>query len=271
MSAMKQEKTITSGTSSLFYRVTGEGAPVMLVHGFGEDGDIWQEQVPRLAEQFQLFIPDLPGSGRSSFLAGNSLSIDDYAGALKAILNAEGIENCCMLGHSMGGYITLAFAEKYPAMLNGFGLVHSSAYADSEEKKATREKAIAFMEKNGAYEFLTTSIPGLFGPEFSSAEPGRIQELVERGRSFTTEALIQYYRAMIHRPDRTALLRSFPQPILFILGVHDKAVPFDQGLQQCYLPTQSHIHILRHSAHMGMWEEKGTVLQIICKFVGALS
>lgn len=261
--------TTTYQSKELFYRIHGTGDPVILLHGFGEDGEVWREQVPQLSEDFRLIIPDLPGSGRSGLLAGDNISISDYADAVKAVLDAEDIDSCYMLGHSMGGYITLAFAEKYPQLLKGFGLVHSSAYADSEEKKATREKAIQFIEKHNAYEFLTTSIPGLFGPGFTVEHNDSIQALVERGRNFTAEALIQYYRAMINRPDRTHLLRNLDMPVLFILGVHDKAVPFEQGLQQSYLPALSHVHILRHSAHMGMWEEAGTTTDAIRSFLSA--
>ena len=266
---MDLKKTITYNTVPLVYRVSGEGTPVMLVHGFGEDGKVWKEQAPALEKQFQVIIPDLPGSGDSALLPGGNIGISDYAGALKAILDTEGIGSCIMLGPSMGGYTPLAFAEQYPRMLTGFGLVHSSAYADSDEKKNTREKAIGFMEKNGAAAFLATSIPGLFGPEFTEAHPDRIEELVEQGSSFTAEALVQYYRAMINRPDRTHILRSTGLPVLFILGVHDKAVPFEQGLQQCYLPARSHVHILRHSAHMGMWEEAAVTTKAILSFLSA--
>ena len=82
-----------------------------------------------------------------------------------------------------------------------------------------------------------------------------MEQQIEKSKSFTDEAIIQYYQAMINRPDRTHVLKNFSNPILFIIGQHDKAVPFQQSMQQCYLPNQSHIHILRNSAHMGMLEE----------------
>lgn len=250
-----QEKRITYQSGEIFYRVTGHGPVVVLLHGFGEDGEVWKEQVSALSASNKLIIPDLPGSGRSSLLKDVDAGLEAYANAVKFLLDHEHTGSFHLMGHSMGGYIALAFAELYPQHIKGLGLIHSSAYADNAEKKATREKAIAFMEKNGAYEFLKTSIPGLFGPVFTGLQPARIERLIEEGKQFTTEALIQYYRAMIARPDRTAILRDAAFPILFLLGVHDKAVPFDQGLQQSYLPSVSHVHILRDSGHMGIWEE----------------
>ncbi len=242
--------------------MAGEGKPVLLLHGFGEDGEIWNNQAEYLKNTFRLIIPDLPGSGESEIVSGNTVSMIDYADVVKAILDEEKISECIMLGHSLGGYITLAFAEKYRSSLNAFGLVHSSAFADSEEKKSARRKSIEFIKNNGAYEFLKTSIPGLFkvsGP--------LVDALIEKGKNFTPEALIQYYEAMIARPDRTNILKSFDRPILFIIGEHDNAVPFQQSLQQCYLPAISHVHILRNSAHIGMLEETGKVNEIIRAFI----
>lgn len=250
--------------STIFYRTIGKGKPVILIHGFGEDGDIWNKQVEFLKDNFQLIIPDLPGSGRSELV--QDADIETYSEIIKEIITCEvqkpplsGGGLVGVLGHSLGGYITLAFAEKYPHMLSSFGLVHSTAFADSEEKRSARLKSIEFINKNGAYNFLRTSIPGLFGKHWSADHQPEIEGLVEKAKNFSPEALVQYYQAMIHRPDRTHVLKTFPRPILFIIGQHDNAVPFTQSLQQCYLPAQSHIHILRNSAHMGMWEESKNV------------
>jgi pimeloyl-ACP methyl ester carboxylesterase len=259
------EKFITCQSSKIFYRIIGNGKPVVLLHGFGEDGSIWQNQIEFLKNHFQLIVPDLPGSGQSAVISNQlAVGIEAYAEAVRLILLEEKMDNCVIIGHSMGGYITLALAEKYPHLVKAFGLLHSSAFADSEEKKATRLKAIEFIKNNGAYEFLKTSIPGLF------LTPENYQpciNLVEKAKQFTTEALIQYYQAMIARPDRTELLKNFTGPILFIIGEHDKAVPFEQSMQQCYLPPQSHIHILRNSAHMGMCEEVDQVNKSLLQFL----
>lgn len=260
-----KEKALQYKKSSVFYRLTGKGKPVILIHGFGEDGDIWQKQVEKLQQHFRLIIPDLPGSGKSGFLP--DAGIETYSEVVKAILLEEQIDRCCMLGHSMGGYITLAFAEKYPQMLSSFGLVHSSAFADSEEKKMARLKSIEFIKTHGAHDFLQTAIPGLFGKEWSVNHQAEIGSLVEKGRGFSSEALIQYYRAMIARPDRTHVLKNFPGPVLYIIGQYDNAVPFTQSMQQCYLPNQSHVHVLRHSAHMGMWEETARVNNVLLGFL----
>src|SRR5689334_1694113 len=122
----------------------GNGKPLMLIHGFAEDHRVWDHQLDALKE-FQLIIPDLPGSGKSALL--NDTSMESMAAVMLAIMDKESIKECCMIGHSMGGYITLAFAEKHAERLNSFCLYHSTAYPDSEEKKEVRLKAIEFIKK----------------------------------------------------------------------------------------------------------------------------
>ena len=252
-----KENSLQYQSSTIFYRTTGTGRPVILIHGFGEDGDIWKEQIEFLKAHFYFIIPDLPGSGKSEQIT--DMSIEGMAEVIWSIIANEKIKTCSVWGHSMGGYITLALAEKHPGVLNSFALVHSSAFADSEEKKTTRLKAIEFVKRNGAYEFLRTTIPGLFTEQWALQNKVVVEMLVEKSKTFSNEAIIAYYHAMINRPDRTAVLKNFNKPILFIIGEHDKAIPFEQSMQQCYLPDQAYIHIMQNSAHMGMWEEAGKV------------
>jgi pimeloyl-ACP methyl ester carboxylesterase len=263
-----QSKSFTYQSSKIFYRTIGNGKPVVLLHGFAEDGDVWKNQIEFLKECCYLIIPDLPGSGLSEMI--NDMSIEGMVESIKALLDfelkflrqpaeAEGV----LVGHSMGGYISLAFAEKYPQLLSSIALVHSSAFADSEEKKANRLKSIEFVKKNGAFEFLKAVITDLFTETWAANNAEIINRQIEKSKGFTDEAIIAYYHAMINRPDRTHVLKTFNKTILFIIGEHDKAVPFEQSMQQCYLPNQSHIHILRNSAHMGMMEEAEKVNQAL--------
>jgi pimeloyl-ACP methyl ester carboxylesterase len=245
----------------------GEGRPVILLHGFGEDSTVWEPQISFLKDHFKLIVPDIPGSGQSEIVP--HATIETYADILKELCDREFqfTHEGILIGHSMGGYITLAFAEKYPQYLSAFGLFHSSAFADTTKKKETRRKAIDFIKEKGAYTFLKTSTPNLFTQQYKDAHADKVEALIEAGKKFTDEALIQYYEAMIARPDRTAVLKSFSKPILFIIGQHDQAIPFDASMKQCHLPSQSHVHILRKSAHMGMWEEAEKANNILLSFL----
>lgn len=254
------------------YSVAGSGKTVVLIHGFGEDGTIWQSQIDFLKPHFRVIVPDIPGSGQSAFIPG--ANIETYAEIIKLIIDNEAqsfplqeAEELTIIGHSMGGYITMAFAEKYPQYLNSFGLFHSSAFADTDEKKEARRKAVEFIKKKGGYTFLKLTMPTLFAKTFTEEYPEKISALIEKGKSFTNATLIQYYEAMINRPDRTAVLQNFNNPILFIMGEHDQAIPLQSGLQQCYLPVQSNVNILKRSAHMGMLEEKDKANNLLFNFI----
>jgi pimeloyl-ACP methyl ester carboxylesterase len=138
------------------------------------------------------------------------------------------------------------------------------------KKKAIRKKAIEFIKEKGAYTFLKTSIPGLFTQRYKDQYPEKVESLIEQAKRFSPEGLIQYYEAMIARPGRVQVLKQFKGPVLFIMGEHDMAVPFESSLQQSYLPQKSHVHILRQSAHMGMWEEPQKANAILLDFLTAL-
>ena len=257
-----ESKFIQYKNKNIHYTVAGKGKPVVLLHGIPVNSTVWIELTTSLQNNFFVIAPDLPGSGKSEMLDGN-VSIEDYADVIKEILDSENISECTIIGHSMGGYVTLAFAEKYPELLNGFGLFHSSAFADDEEKKQTRRKAIEFIKADGAYAFLKTSTPNLFTGKEHLKE---MEDIIEEGKKFSTEALIQYYYAMINRPDRTEVLKIFKNPVLFIIGEKDNVIPLQASLQQCYLPAIAHVHIL-DTGHMGMIEESYKSIALIKSFL----
>jgi pimeloyl-ACP methyl ester carboxylesterase len=258
------EKSITKNGRSLFYRDEGSGPAVLLVHGFAEDGAVWDDT--RMRSGYRLLIPDLPGTGRSSAHQGD-ISMEMLAGDLKMLIDHEGMDKCVIIGHSMGGYVTLAFAAHHPERLAAFGLFHSTAYADSEEKIEARRKSIGFIRQHGTAPFIRQSIPNLFAPETRESRPQLVEDMIRRYSHLAPEVLVQYYEAMIRRPDRVAVLREFAGPVLFIIGEKDQAVPMEQALQQCHLPAVSHVHILKHSGHMGMLEEAGAGSDILYSFL----
>jgi len=264
------DKTLTQNGRTLFYREEGSGLPVLLLHGFAEDGQIWNELVPGLSLHCRLLIPDLPGSGQSTLLPGEP-SIDALADAIKTFIDQLGLDGCVLIGHSMGGYVSLAFAEKYPQQLKAFGLFHSTATADSEEKRTARRKSIDFIRQHGAAPFIRQSTPNLFAAATREQRPALVEETIRRYSAFDPESLVYYYEAMIRRPDRIGVLRQFAGPVLFIMGAADTVVPYEQALKQCHEPMISVIHTLDHSGHMGMLEEPEQGGQAIGSFLNFIN
>lgn len=239
---------------------------VVLIHGFGEDSQIWENIAAGLEKDYHLIIPDLPGSGKA-IEDIDGITMENMAEFIKALLDKENIAACSMIGHSMGGYITLAFAEKYPEMLNRFGLFHSTAFADSDEKKEARKKNIDFIHRHGSGKFQEQSVPKLFSKETNDKNPAIIRTIIDRYRNFSPDSLVHYTAAMMNRADRIHVLKSFPKPVLFIMGEHDTAVPLEQGLKQCSVPEFSYIYIATRSGHMGMLEEPEFCVNAVTEFL----
>ena len=264
------EKVLKTQEAETYYRITGTGMPVVLIHGFGYDGRIWDDLVNDLDDHFLFIIPDLPGSGKS-LLKTEDCSMESLADVIKSIIDNENITVATMIGHSMGGYILMAFAEKYERHVKGLGLFHSFAFPDSEERKTVRTRGIQFIEDHGQLKFLEQSTPNLFSNGFKESHPETIRDLIAQYTNFQDGALVHYYQAMMQRPDRTHILKKYPDPVLFILGEFDTAIPLADGLRQSHLPRLCYIHILKNSGHMGMIEETGKCREILHNFLHDLS
>jgi pimeloyl-ACP methyl ester carboxylesterase len=264
-------KNFNYENSRISYEVLGQGEPVVLLHGFGESGSIWNKQDEVLQNYCKLIIPDIPGSGNSAMLEGENVSIEDYADCINALLDEEKNETCIMLGHSMGGYITLAYAEKYPNRLKAFGLIHSTAFADNEEKKLNRKKGIDLIQQYGGFSFLKNTTPNLFADSFKKEYPDEVASLIEEGKTFRDEALIQYYAAMMNRPDTTEVLKQSKVPVLFIVGTEDLAAPLNDLLQQVHLPEQSHFHLIEGVGHVSMLEAPEQLNKYLLDFIKGIT
>ena len=261
------------------YQVKGTGIPLLLVHGFAEDKEVWNNQLDVIKEFAQVIVVDLPGSGNSikvdtvfSDTDNAKLStIDFYVKMLFHLIQELKLTNIIMLGHSFGGYITLGFAEQHEELLSGFGLIHSTAYADSEEKKVNRQRGIELMEKYSGFSFLKTSIPNLFTGDFKKEHPEEVDALIERTKKFDTKTLQCYYRAMIARTDRTEVLKNTTKPVLIVAGEQDIAVPINDSLAQASIPAVCMIHIIKEAAHSSMFEAPEKLNFAIKEFINEVN
>ncbi|MES2517201.1 MAG: alpha/beta hydrolase [Bacteroidota bacterium] len=233
---------------------------VVLLHGFGEDSTIWSGFVPFLQKDFYIVLPDY---ARLS----NLKTIEEYADFVHEKVQEKGFEKCIVIGHSMGGYVALAFAEKYPTMVLGLGLFHSTSFADSDEKKVARTKNAEFILKNGSELFIKTSTPALYADEFVKLYPEIIERHIEHSSQFPAEALAAGMLAMRDRPDRRLILKALRCPVMFIIGEKDKSVSPQDAKSQIMMPKFFSSSILDNVAHMGMIEEPDDCLKFLEKFL----
>jgi pimeloyl-ACP methyl ester carboxylesterase len=250
------------------YIKTGTGPAVILLHGFGEDHHIFNSTVNALEKTYTVYTPDLLGTGMSPINRFSSnFSIEYVADSTAALIQHEKIENCILLGHSMGGYVTVAFAKKYPQYLKGFGLLHSTALPDTPIKIENRLRGITFIEKFGAATFLETTAPNLFGTYTQKNHPQLITEFIQSIPSFSNGALTSYYQAMMQRPDLTPVLKTTSSPVLFILGDQDIPIALEDTLPQTKMPQRAYLYVLENCGHMGMLEQPGNFNNAILDFL----
>lgn len=249
----------------MHYKISGKGKAVVLVHGFVEEGSMWDGTVKVLSKTHRVIVPDLPGFGKSP-LETDKLSMEYYADELYAMLKREKVKTCIMLGHSMGGYITLYFAEKYPEMLTRFGLINSQCFEDSPEKKANRKKGIEFIRKHGTKPFVTELYGVIFHDDFKKANKKLVNGLIAKALKYTPEALMLANAAMMNRKGKEDVLKNARVPVLFVNGKDDPSAPLELTLKQSSLPNVSHIHFFGNCKHMCVFEKKKDTLHIISNF-----
>lgn len=244
------------------YREQGIGPTVVFIHGFPLNQQMWNDFVEKLSDSIKVVTLDLPGFGKSPGLA-DPFSLDDVAGRVLRWLQEKRYEKPVIIGHSMGGYVALALADQDPNAISGLCLFHSTALADSAEKKQSRNKVLEFIENQGVQAFTSNFIGQLYADGQHSSIPKVKNIAVQSSR----ECVEGYTKAMRDRQDRTGLLKTFPKPILFLAGEKDQLIPADSIRQQATLCAQGEAVIMPEVAHMGMFESEGPCAKKILDLV----
>ncbi|GJM61345.1 alpha/beta hydrolase [Persicobacter diffluens] len=255
--------------SKYFYTTHGEGFPVIFLHGFCETSQIWEQWINLLPKSFQSIALDLPGFGKSDPIHPKSL--EDIARYIADFMEEQGIEKTIMVGHSLGGYITLEFARLFPEKLKGFGLFHSTAYEDAEEKKKNRSKTIEFVREKSVAAFSKDFVKNLFAPANVPLMAKEIKMLSELAAETPKDTFCDYAAAMRDRADAKTVLEQFNRPIFMIAGKEDPAVSLQDSQMQARLSQYITLHQLDNVGHMGMFEAPEETAQMVAGFISAVS
>ncbi|WP_299755988.1 alpha/beta hydrolase [uncultured Pontibacter sp.] len=247
------------------YTDHGSGDTLVFLHGFCESKQVWAEFTKPLQQKFRIIALDLPGFGENTESI-SSYSMESMADYVKHKLEELRVHRCILVGHSMGGYVSMAFAAKYGSMLQGLCLFHSSALSDTDEKKESRSKSIDYVERHGVINFINPFVEPLFYKENRDWLKQEIELMKEIGRATPQESVTGALAAMRDRPDRSDALRKARFPVLFIFGKEDGAVPLEKALEQCHLPGNSMVYFLEKTGHMGMFERTYETRKAIEKF-----
>ena len=254
------------------YKDEGKGETLLLLHGFCESSEIWDDFRDTLAKRYRVITPDLLGHGETLPPAVRNINgeyvntMEMQAESAAAVLMSAGVGRCTVVGHSMGGYTALAVAELFPEKVKGLCLFHSTAMADPEEKKGDRDKAIDAVKKDKKA-FLEGLIPKMFAP----ANVGKMKDYVGKVLSIAMntheDGLIAALAGMRDRKDRQHVLESASYPVLFIIGKDDLLIPPDRTLPLIVKPVHAEVLLLSGVGHMGFYEAKEKTLFAIGKFM----
>jgi pimeloyl-ACP methyl ester carboxylesterase len=254
------EKRIKYKGVPLVYSDQGEGSCIVLLHGYLESGRIWEGFIEQFPGRYRMIVPDLPGHGDSGTW-GRVHTMDEVAGALHAILTAEGIDKVFLAGHSMGGYVTMAFADLFPDSLAGYALVHSTPFADTDEKRENRDREISLVLCGKKRQIVTVNIPKAFAAGNLERMQGHVEYLKQMALLSPDEGMIALLNGMKERPDRTQVLQNPQWPLLLIGGMKDNYIPVEVFDRLVSLAPHARVLRLEESGHMGFIEEQERVIK----------
>ncbi len=245
----------------LHFTDEGSGTPLVFIHGYCESHSIWSEFVRPFTNHYRVICLDLPGFGQSKL--PSSFTIPEITQTVWSFLDSIDVKTCFVVGHSLGGYITMEMANQQADRMEGFCMFHSTAYADDENKKLNRTKVMEFVAKNGTAPFVQTLLPSLFAdPQHPMAEI-----LLKEARNITPDAVIGYAGAMRDRSDTTKVYVSFSKPVLFFMGMKDTVILPESISEQAELLTVKMVCPLTEVAHMGMLEATSHTQSTLIRFL----
>ncbi|WP_029270819.1 alpha/beta fold hydrolase [Flavobacterium sp. KJJ] len=252
-------KNILYKNTKISYTDSGAGFAIVLLHGFLENKKMWQEYVDFFSEKFRVITIDLLGHGESDSL-GYVHSMEENANAVHEVLEHLKIEKAIILGHSMGGYVGLAFAELFPKNIQKLVLLNSTSKEDSAEKKLNRTRAIKAVKQNYV-SFVSLAIANLFSEKNRIRLADEIEKVKVQALKTPLQGIVASLEGMKIRKDREALLQKNLFPVLLVLGKKDPVLNYEESISQIEDTTAELVSFEDgHMSHIENKEELKTIL-----------
>lgn len=248
------------------YTDSGKGKVIVLLHGYLETSEVWKEFSGKLSGKYRVIVPDLPGHGKSDTF-GDLHSMELMAEIIGELLDDLKIGKVFLTGHSLGGYVALAFVEKFPERLSGYCLFHSHPLADSPEAFENRKREINMVQA-GQKDLI---YPGSITKMYATSNLEKNRTSLERSKKIASaiqgEGIIAILKGMMARPSRLEIMEKGEVPCLWILGAMDNYINCGEVQKKVRLPANAEILILENSGHMGFAEEEELSLKAIDTFI----
>ncbi len=257
------EQFITFKNIQVSFTDSGSGKAIVFLHGFLENKSIWNDFALQLNSKYRVITIDLLGHGKSECLSYIH-TMEEMAEAVYFVIRKLKIRKFYLVGHSLGGYVSLAIAEQFPDNIKGLCLFHSSARGDSPEKQKDRDRAIKVVKLNKNL-FINEAVPNLF---YTKNYPYQeeIAEIKDAALSTSLQGIVAALEGMKIRMDREIILNFAPYPVLYIIGKEDNILPYETLIEQANLPEQGSYVLLEEVGHMGFLEAKVKSLHALNAF-----
>jgi 3-oxoadipate enol-lactonase len=233
--------------SSIAYLRRGYGNPLILLHGYPLDHRIWDPIIPLLENDFELIIPDLRGFGESKAIDTN-YSISEMAEDVAQLVEKIGFPKALIAGHSMGGYVSLAFARLFPDRLLGLGLISSQAIADTPEKKESRYLSLKQLQESGRKSIANSMVGKLTS---DSMLQNQMYDII---MSQSEAGIMSAIKALAERSDQTSIVGTLDVPLLVVHGDSDELIPFERAVEVSKVAENSNLVVIAKAGHMPMLE-----------------
>lgn len=248
--------------TNISYTDSGKGTAIVLLHGFLENQTMWNAFVPEFSKKYRIITIDLLGHGETECM-GYVHSMEDNADVVHAILVELRIRKAVFVGHSMGGYVALAFAELYPDNVKGLVLLNSTSRADSDERKANRDRAIKAV-KQSFTNFISLSIANLFSEENRERLQDKIELVKKEALKTPLQGIVASLEGMKIRMDREVILHLTPYPKMLILGKKDPVLTYEENMEQI---EETAVQLVTFpDGHMSHIENKTELMKVLSEF-----
>lgn len=255
-------KTTVCKNTKIAYTDQGKGTAIVLLHGFLENQSMWNAFVPEFSKKNRVITIDLLGHGQTECL-GYVHSMEDQADMVHSVLHELKIRKAVLVGHSMGGYVALAFAELYPDAMKGLVLLNSTSRADSDERKINRDRAIVAVKQNYSA-FVRMSIANLFSEDNRERLSGEIEKVKLEALKTPLQGIVAALEGMKIRKDREVILHFAPYPIQLILGKKDGVLIYNDNLDQIE-GTKAQLTSFE-DGHMSHIENQNELMKVLLNF-----
>lgn len=245
-------KTAVFKRENVHFTDKGKGRVIVLLHGFLGSSGIWEKTIQDLSRSYRVIAIDLPGHGKTPCF-GYAHSMELMAKCVKAVMDTLRLKRYVIVGHSMGGYVGLAFADLFPDSLRGLCLFHSTAYPDGEEKKKDRLRAIHLVKANKTI-YTKNTIRNLFAAKNLKYLKDEISFANDIARQTSKQGVVAALHGMRDRPARDLILGLVEYPIMMVIGEHDNVLPHEQLMEQSKLIKNGTVLYLEHDGHFGFLE-----------------